>query len=288
MALKILKPTSAGSRGTVLVDRSKLSKVKPKKSLLSTKNKNGGRNFSGRITMRHKGGGLRNRYRVIEFKKSKFGVSGVIETVEYDPNRNSFISLVKYSDGAWAYILAPENAKVGDSVITSLDDSDLSVGSTVMLKHVPQGMFVYAVELVPGEGAKIARSAGTQVQVMGGDKGYVQLKLPSGELRLVKDNCLATIGTVSNSDQKNVKIGKAGRNRRNGVRPTVRGVAMSYKHPHGAGQGKKGRHGPGGPAKDRWGNKLGTRTRKDRKVSSKFIIRRRASVNKFKKYKNII
>lgn len=288
MAIKKLKPTSPGNRNTVLIDRSELSKNGPKKKLTGKKvHSKAGRNSRGVITVRHRGGAVKKKYRQIDFSRDKRGVAGVIETVEYDPNRSAFISLVKYEDGEWRYILSPDEVEVGTKVMAG-EEAPLRPGNALPLKLIPQGMYVHAVELEPGRGAVIARSAGTTVQVMGGDKGYVQLKMPSGELRLVKETCYATIGTVSNPDLKNVKLGKAGRARRKGRRPSVRGVAMSYKHPHAGGQGKSGRHGPGGPAKDRWGNKLGTRTRRDRNTSSKYIIRRRPSKNKFKKYKTVI
>ena len=287
MALKKFKATSPGIRHAVLLDRSGLSKEGPHKSLTKKIKSKSGRNNRGVITTRHKSAGVKKLYREIDFSRDKREVPGVIESVEYDPNRTAFISLVKYADGERKYILSPDDLKVGDEIITSAE-APIRAGNSMPLKRIPQGTYVHAVELKPGEGAKIGRSAGTAIQVMGGDKGYVQLKMPSGEYRLVKEDAYATIGTVSNPDQKNVKYGKAGRKRNKGIRPSVRGVAMSYKHPHGGGQGKSGRHGTGGPAKDRWGNKIGKRTRRDRKTSSKFIIRRRPSKNKFKKYKTVI
>ncbi len=287
MSLKKSKPITSGSRHAVLLDRSKLSKVDPYKPLTTSKKKSAGKNNTGRVTMRHIGGGAKVLYRIVDFKRDKKNIKAIIETVEYDPNRTAFISLVKYADGERRYILTPDTLKIGDEVIAS-EDAPIKVGNALPLKKIPQGMFVHAVELVPGKGAAIARSAGVSVQVMGGDKGYIQLKMPSGEYRLVNEDCYATIGNVSNQDQKNIKLGKAGRKRNKGVRPTVRGVAMSIKHPHAGGQGKGGRHGTGGPKQDLWGNKVGTRTRKDRKPSSKYIIRRRPEKNKFKKYKTII
>jgi large subunit ribosomal protein L2 len=248
---------------------------------------NGGRNNTGKVTMRHQGAGVKKKYRVIDFKRDKFGVEGVVETIEYDPNRTAFIALIKYIDGERRYILSPDDLKIGDKVVSG-DNSPIEPGNAMPLKKIPQGTYVHAVEMYAGKGAIIARSAGTSAQVMGGDKGYVQLKMPSGEYRLVKDVCYATIGLVSNTDQKNVKYGKAGRRRLKGIRPTVRGVAMSIKHPHAGGQGKGGRHGTGGPKKDLWGNPVGKRTRRDKKSSSRLIIRRRAEKNKFKKYKTVI
>jgi large subunit ribosomal protein L2 len=287
VALKKLKPTTAGTRHAIVLDRRELSKVQPFKALTSKLNSKGGRNSSGKTTMRHQGAGVKKNYRVIDFKRDNKGVVGTIETIEYDPNRTAFIALIKYANGDRRYILAPNGLKVGASVVSG-DEAPVEIGNAMPLKRIPQGTFVHAVELYPNEGASIARSAGTSAQVMGGDKGYVQLKMPSGEYRLVKENCYATVGFVSNSEQKNVKLGKAGIKRRKGIRPTVRGVAMSYKHPHGGGQGKGGRHGTGGPKKDLWGNPVGKRTRKDKKMSSKFIIRRRTEKNKFKKYKTVI
>lgn len=287
MALKKFRPITAGTRHAVLLDRRELSDVSAHKSLTTTVKKSGGRNNHGRITVRHRGGGVKKQYRIIDFKRDKHSIKGVVETVEYDPNRTAFIALIKYSDGERRYILCPNNLKVGD-IVESGADAPISIGNATTLSRIPQGTFVHSVELYPGRGAQLARSAGTTVQVMGGDKGYVQLKLPSGELRLVRETCSATIGTVSNPDQKNIKIGKAGRRRNKGVRPTVRGVAMSIKHPHGGGQGKSGRHGTGGPKKDFWGNLIGTRTRREKKITTKFIVRRRSEKNAFKKTKPLI
>jgi large subunit ribosomal protein L2 len=287
MALKKFRPLTPGTRHAILIDRRELSDVQPYKSLVVDLRGKAGRNNQGKITMRHKGSGVKKQYRLIDFKREKRGVEGVIETIEYDPNRTAFIALIKYKDGERRYILAPNDLKVGAKVITS-EDAEVRVGNSMPLKRIPQGTFVHAVEIYPGKGAQLARSAGTSIQVMGGDKGYVQLKMPSGELRLVKETCFATVGTVSNPDQKNVKYGKAGRRRNKGVRPTVRGVAMSIGHPHGGGQGKSGRHGTGGPKKDLWGNLVGKRTRRNRKPTTKFIVRRRQEKNAFKKTKSII
>lgn len=287
MALKKYKPTSPGVRHAVLVDKSGLHKEGPYKPLTKDIRKKAGRNNRGVITTRHKSVGNKKLYRTIDFKRDKKDITAVIETIEYDPNRTAFIALVKYEDGERRYILAPDDVNVGDTIISG-EEAPIRAGNAMPLKRVPQGSYVHAVEFHKGKGAQIGRSAGTSIQVMGGDKGYVQLKMPSGEYRLVKEDAYATVGVVSNQDQKNVKLGKAGKKRKMGVRPTVRGVAMSYKHPHGAGQGKSGRHGTGGPAKDYWGNKVGTRTRKDKNPTSKYIIRRRPAKNKFKKYKTII
>lgn len=287
MALKKYRPITAGSRHAILIDRRELSDVTPHKSLVVSKKGSGGRNNQGRLTIRHRGGGVKRQYRVIDFKRDKRDIKGEVETIEYDPNRTAFIALIKYVDGERRYILAPNNLKVGDK-IESGEKAEISVGNSMPLSKIPQGTFVHAVELYPGKGAQLARSAGTNIQVMGGDKGYVQLKMPSGELRLVRETCYATVGVVSNPDKKNVKLGKAGRRRNKGIRPSVRGVAMSIKHPHGGGQGKSGRHGTGGPKKDYWGNLVGRRTRKGRSVRNKFIIKRRPEKNAFKKNKTVI
>lgn len=288
MALKKLGPKTPGSRHAAIVDKSHLSKKKPEKSLIKPNKKKAGRNNTGKITVRHRGGGVKTKYREIDFKRDKYDIPAEVEALEYDPNRTAFIALLKYADGERRYILAPEGMQAGDKVVSGTKDVPFKVGNTMPLNQIPQGTMVHAVEMWPGQGAILARSAGSSLQVMGGDKGYVQIKMPSGEIRLVKETSMATIGIVSNIDHKNQKLGKAGRKRRKGVRPTVRGVAMSYKHPHGAGQGKKGKATIGGPAKDFWGNKVGKRTRKHRKTTSKFIVRRRPSKHKFKKYKTIV
>ncbi len=287
MALKTFKPKTPSLRNTILVDRSELFKGKPHRALVKKIKRSTGRNNQGRITTRHKGAGVKKLYRLIDFDRSKKDVVGTVERVEYDPNRTAFIALIKYVDGDRKYMLAPDGIKEGDKV-QSGENVSITIGNSLPLNKIPQGTMVHAVELWSGRGAKLARSAGTSVQVMGGDKGYIQLRLPSGEIRLVRENCYATIGTVSNPDQKNVKLGKAGRSRLKGIRPGVRGVAMSIKHPHGGGQGKGGRHGTGGPKKDRWGNLIGTRTRKGKNVNNKFIVKRRAEKNKFKNYKTVI
>jgi len=287
MALKKFKSKTAGTRHAVLIDRRELSKSEPYSKLTKRIQKSAGRNHTGQITMRHQGGGVKSLYRVIDFKRDKHNIAGIIETIEYDPYRTAFIALVKYADGERRYILAPDGLKAGSPVMSG-EEAPIKVGNSMMLKNIPQGTNVHAVELFPSRGASIARAAGTSIQVMGGDKGYVQLKMPSGEFRLVRETCFATIGIVSNVDNINVKLGKAGRKRLKGVRPGVRGVAMSTKHPHGGGQGKGGRHGTGGPKKDRWANLIGKRTRKGKKTTNKFIVKRRAEKNKFKSYKTVI
>jgi large subunit ribosomal protein L2 len=288
MSLKIYKPTTASSRHTVLVDKTGIRKNRPLKSLLTPQKSKGGRNFHGKVTMRHQGGGVKKQYRIIDFLRDKLGVPSVVESIEYDPNRSANIALLKYIDGERRYILAPEGIKVGDQVITGEKDIPIKPGNCLPLKSIPYGTMVHNVELVPGKGGQIGRSAGTTIQIMGGDKKYVQLKMPSGEIRLVREDCRATIGVVGNSDHSNVKLGKAGRSRKMGIRPTVRGVAMSSKHPHGGGQGKSGRHGPGGPSKDRWGNRVGTRTRKNKRTNKYIIQRVSKNKRKVKKYKTII
>jgi large subunit ribosomal protein L2 len=287
MAIKLYKPTTPSRRHTIIVDRSELAKTGPLKSLTRINKKSAGRNNTGRITVRHRGGGVKRKYRTIDFLRDKHGIPAEVEQLEYDPNRTAFLALLKYADGERRYILAPDGVKAGD-VLMSGATAPVEVGNALPLERIPQGTMVHAVEMMPGSGAIIGRSAGSSIQVMGGDQGYIQLRMPSGEIRLVRDTCYATIGPASNPDHKNEKLGKAGTKRRKGFRPAVRGVAMSYKHPHGAGQGKSGRHGTGGPAKDMWGNKVGTRTRKHKNVSSKYIVRRRPSKHKFKKYKTII
>ncbi len=287
MALKSYNATSPGRRHRVIATTKHLTKKAPEKSLLRKTNNINGRNNQGKVTVRHRGGAVKRAYRIIDFKRNKVGVPAIVESVEYDPNRSAHIALLKYKDGERRYILSPEGLEVGAEIVSGTE-VPLNVGNSMPLSKIPQGTMVHAVELLPGSGAKIGRTAGSSIQVMGGDKGYVQLRMPSNEIRLVKETCTATIGVVGNSEHKNQKIGKAGNKRRKGFRPAVRGVAMSYKHPHGGGQGKSGRHGTGGPAKDLWGNKKGTRTRKNRKVTGKFIIRRRPNTNAFKKYKTII
>jgi len=290
MALKKLKPTTSTRRHTVLIDYSKtLTKGKRVEKSLSRNLKNkAGVNAHGHKTVRHKGGRVKRKYRVIDFKRDKYDVPAKVVSIEYDPNRTSNIALLQYADGAKRYIIAPDDVVVGTEVMSG-DNAPIKVGCALPLKKIPSGMFIHNVELTKGKGGILGRSAGTAIQIQGFTKDYAQLKMPSGEIRLIKEDCYATIGTVGNKDIKNVKIGKAGRNRKKGIRPTVRGVAQSGgKHPHGDGQGKGGRHGTGGPAQDPWGNRRGKRTRKNKKTN-KFIIKRRPSKRgrKFKKYKTI-
>ena len=273
MAIKHYKPTTPGLRGMTVLDYSELSKVAPEKSLLEVVKKNAGRNSYGRITVRHKGGGNRRKYRIIDFKRDKEGVATVL-TIEYDPNRSSHIALVEYEDGEKRYILAPVGLKVGDKVEEGAS-ADIKVGNALKLKDIPTGTVVHNVELYPGRGGQLARAAGNSAQLMAKENGFALLRLPSGELRNVSAECRATIGTVGNADHENVKLGKAGRTRHLGIRPTVRGSVMNPNdHPHGGGEGKApiGRPGPCTP----WGKPaLGYKTRNKKKASNKMIVKRR-------------
>ena len=272
MALKHYNPTSPGRRALVLIDRSELHKGRPVKSLTEGLTKSGGRGGGGRIAVRFRGGGAKKLYRLVDFKRRKFGVVGTVERLEYDPNRTAFIALITYADGEQAYILAPQRIAVGDTVI-SAERADIKPGNAMPLKNMPIGTIVHNVEMKIGHGGQLARSAGTYVQLVGRDSGYAQLKLSSGELRIVRGECMATIGAVSNPDKSNESMGKAGRNRWKGIRPHVRGVVMNpVDHPHGGGEGRTsgGRH-PVTP----WGK--GTKGNKTRnnKTSDRMIIRRR-------------
>jgi len=273
MVLKRWKPTTSSLRHKVRVDRSGLAKkTKAPRSLFKKVKYNAGRNNQGRITVRHRGGRVKRKYRIIDFKRNKYGIPGKIVSIEYDPNRTANIALVQYPDGDKRFILAPSGLEVGQTIVASKDEVPLEVGNATLLKNIPSGVYVHSVELYPGRGAQLARSAGAVVQVQGQVGKYVQLKMPSGEIRLVNGNCMATIGTVGNEEHVYEKIGKAGIKRHMGIRPTVRGVAMhAQAHPHGGGEGRTG---TGGPAKDPWGHRKGTRTRKNKRTD-KFIIRRR-------------
>jgi large subunit ribosomal protein L2 len=276
MALKQYKPTTPGQRQLVTVDRSELWKGKPEASLTEGLRKKGGRNNLGRITVRFRGGGHKRRYRMIDFKRNKFDVAATVERLEYDPNRTAFIALVRYEDGEKAYILAPQRLAVGDTVIAG-EKVDIKPGNALPLKNIPVGTVVHNVELKQGKGGQIARSAGTYVQLVGKDQGYAQIRLSSGELRIVRGECMATIGAVSNPDQQNISLGKAGRTRWLGFRPHVRGVAMNpIDHPHGGGEGRTsgGRH-PVTP----WGKPTkGKKTRSNKKTDG--LIMRRRQLNK--------
>ncbi len=274
MALKTFNPTSPGRRGLVMVDRSELWKGQPEKSLTEGLRKSGGRNNTGRITARRIGGGHKRRYRIIDFKRNKFDAPATVERIEYDPNRTAFIALIQYADGEKAYILAPQRLAAGD-VISSGKDCDIKPGNALPLANIPVGTLVHNVEMKPGKGGQMARSAGSYVQLVGKDRGYAQLRMPSGEVRVVRAECLATVGAVSNADQQNIKLGKAGRKRWLGKRPSVRGVAMNpVDHPHGGGEGRTsgGRH-PVTP----WGKPTkGKRTRSNKKTDGLIIRRRHA------------
>ena len=272
MALKTYNPTSPGRRSLVLVDKSDLWKGKPEKSLTEGLRSKGGRNNKGRITARRRGGGHKRRYRVVDFKRLKQNISATVQRLEYDPNRSAFIALIKYEDGELSYIIAPQRLQEGDKVISG-QHADIKPGNAMPMANIPVGTIIHNVEMKVGGGGQIARSAGTYVQLIGKDQGYAQLKLTSGEIRLVRAECMATVGAVSNPDKSNTKLGKAGRNRWLGKRPSVRGVAMNpVDHPHGGGEGRSsgGRH-PVTP----WGvSTKGKRTRNNKKTD-RLIMRRR-------------
>ena len=274
MAIKSYRPTTNGRRGMTTLDYSELTKVAPEKSLLVTLKKNGGRNNQGRITVRHQGGGEKRKYRIIDFKRLKDGIKGTVASIEYDPNRSAHIALINYADGEKRYIIAPKGLKVGDK-IESGDNADIKVGNCLPLKNIPDGTVVCCVELKSGKGAQMARSAGTSVQILGTEGKYTLLRLTSGEVRKVLSTCRAVIGEVGNEDHELVSLGKAGRKRHMGIRPTVRGSVMNPNdHPHGGGEGRApiGRKGPVTP----WGKPaLGYKTRKGKKQSDGLIVRRR-------------
>ena len=273
MATRKINPTSPGQRGMTRADYSEITTSTPEKSLLKSLTKTGGRNNTGRITTRHIGGGHKRQYRIIDFKRNKIGIQGTVMSVEYDPNRNVRICLVNYIDGDKRYILCPEGLNVGDKVISG-PEADIVTGNALPLDVIPLGALVHNIELRPGMGGKMARSAGNSAQVMAKEGDYVTLKLPSSEMRMVRKDCYATIGVLGNSEYKNLSTGKAGRTRYLGIKPTVRGVTMNpVDHPHGGGEGKTG---PGGNPKTPWGKPaLGYKTRNPKKASSKLIVRRR-------------
>jgi large subunit ribosomal protein L2 len=272
MALKSFKPVTQSSRGTILIDRSQLWRGKPVKNLTEGVKRTGGRNNLGRITTRHHGGGHKRRYRIVDFKRRKYDISATVERLEYDPNRTAFIALLKYDDGAQAYIIAPQRLKIGDKVIAG-DRVDIKIGNAMPMRSIPVGTIVHNIEMQPGRGGQMSRAAGSFVQLVGKDRGMALLRLSSGEQRLVSADCMATIGAVSNPDNQNTKIGKAGRSRWLGVRPTVRGVAMNpVDHPHGGGEGRTsgGRH-PVSP----WGQPTKGKRTRNNKRTQKYILRRR-------------
>jgi large subunit ribosomal protein L2 len=272
MALKTFKPTTPSQRQLVIVDRSELWKGDAIKALTEGLRKHGGRNNTGRTTMFHRGGGHKRRYRIVDFKRRKYDMPAVVERLEYDPNRTAFIALVKYKDGELAYILAPQRLKVGDSVVSG-EKVDVKPGNAMPMKNMPVGTIIHNVEMKPGKGGQMARSAGTYAQLVGRDSGYALLKLASGEVRKVRSECMATIGAVSNPDQQNIVIAKAGRSRWLGIRPTTRGVAMNpIDHPHGGGEGRTsgGRH-PVTP----WGKPTKGKKTRHNKATDSLIVRRR-------------
>ena len=273
MAIKKFKPTTPGRRGMTVTDYSVLSNVAPERSLLEPMKHHSGRNNTGRITVRHHGGGNRTKYRVVDFKRNKLDVPATVKTLEYDPNRSANIALIEYEDGVKSYIIAPEGMKVGD-VIMNGPNADIKPGNCLPFSAIPVGTVIHNIELYPGKGAQLVRSAGNMAQLMAKENGYALVRLPSGEMRNVPLNCVATVGQVGNIDHENVNLGKAGRKRHMGWRPTVRGSVMNpCDHPHGGGEGKSpvGRPGPVTP----WGKPaLGYKTRKHHNRSDKFIVKR--------------
>lgn len=274
MAIKKYKPITPGQRGMTVSAFDEITKTTPEKSLTVTLKKHAGRNVRGKITVRHRGGGYRPKYRIIDFKRTKDGVPGKVSAIEYDPNRSANIALIVYADGEKRYIIAPNKIKVGD-VIVSGPDADIKVGNALPLKNIPVGTVIHNIELKPGRGAQMVRSAGNGAQLMAKEGDYAQVRLPSGEVRKIRIECRATIGEVGNLDHENIKIGKAGKKRHMGIRPTVRGSVMNPNdHPHGGGEGRApiGRKGPVTP----WGKPaLGLKTRKKNKASDKYIVKRR-------------
>ena len=274
MPVKNYKSMTSGQRGMSTLINDVLTKATPEKSLVITLKKNGGRNNQGKITLRHRGGGAKRKYRLIDFKRLKDGIVGTVSSIEYDPNRTANIALITYADGEKRYILAPNGIKVGDK-IESGENADIKVGNNLPLNKIPEGTLVHNVELKPGKGGQLARSAGSSVQILGSEGKYVLIRLNSGEVRKVLGICRATIGVVGNLDHELVNIGKAGRKRHMGIKPTVRGSVMNPNdHPHGGGEGRApiGRKGPVTP----WGKPaLGYKTRKNKKASNKLIVRRR-------------
>ena len=274
MALKKYKPNTPSMRQLVLVDRKELWSGKPLKELTEGLSRTGGRNCHGRITTHHIGGRHKRRYRIIDFKRTKLDMPAVVERIEYDPNRTAFIALIKYDDGQFSYIVAPQRLSVGDVIVSASEKADVKPGNSMLLANIPVGTVIHNIELKAGKGAQIVRSAGTYAQYVGRDTGVAIIRLCSGEVRMIPLSCRAVIGAVSNPDKKNISLGKAGRSRWLGIRPTVRGVAMNpVDHPHGGGEGKTaaGRH-PVTP----WGKHTkGMKTRNRKKASSKFIVTRR-------------
>lgn len=278
MPIKRVKARSSGIRQTIVIDYKKsLTTSSPEKSLLCTLKKHSGRNNEGKITVRHHGGGTRKKYRIVDFKRDKINKVATVKTIEYDPNRTAFISLVSYEDGEKRYIITPKDLKVGDKILSSNELIDIRVGNALPIQFIPEGTFVHNIELMPGKGGQMIRSAGTSAQILGKDETgkYTIIKLSSGEVRKILNSCMATIGVVSNGDHNLVVIGKAGTNRHRGIRPTVRGSVMNPNdHPHGGGEGRSsiGHDAPRTP----WGKRhMGVKTRNSKKSSSSLIVRRR-------------
>ena len=274
MATKKFRPTTPSLRNMTVSDFAEITKKTPEKSLLATKKKNAGRNSYGRITVRHQGGGNRQKYRIIDFKRKKDNMEATVIGIEYDPNRTANIALIEYTDGERAYILAPQGLTDGDKVVSG-ETADIKPGNCMPISNIPVGTMIHNIELNPGQGGKLVRSAGQEAQLMAKEGKYAHVRLPSGEMRLILARCRATIGTIGNADYENMKIGKAGRKRHMGIRPTVRGSVMNpVDHPHGGGEGRApvGHAGPMTP----WGKPaLGYKTRNKKKLSNKFIVKRR-------------
>ncbi len=274
MAIKKYNPTSPARRFMTVSDFAEITKKSPERSLLAKKDKHAGRNSYGRITVRHRGGGNRRKYRIIDFKRNKDGMNATVIGIEYDPNRSANIALIQYEDGVKAYIIAPLGLKDGD-VVVSGTGADIKPGNALFIKDIPVGTLIHNIELYPGKGAQLVRSAGSSAQLMAKENGYAQVRLPSGEVRMIRLDCKATIGIIGNQQHENISIGKAGRKRHMGWRPTVRGVVMNPNdHPHGGGEGKSpiGRPAPVTP----WGKPaLGLKTRKHKNRTNKFIVKRR-------------
>lgn len=274
MPIKAYKPTTPSRRGMSVLSFEEITKKTPEKSLLAPIKKYSGRNNTGKITVRHHGGGNRRKYRIIDFKRNLADVPATVIGIEYDPNRSANIALIQYENGAKAYIIAPQKLNVGDKIVSG-KDADIKPGNCMPLEYIPVGTFIHNIELYPGKGAQLVRSAGMGAQLMAKENGYAQVRLPSGEVRMIRLNCKATVGIVGNTDHENVKIGKAGKTRHLGIRPTVRGSVMNpCDHPHGGGEGKSpvGRPGPVTP----WGKPaLGYKTRSKKNKSNKFIVKRR-------------
>ena len=274
MAIRVYKATTNGTRQRSVLTSDELTKTAPQKSLVVTKKKTDGRNNQGKITVRHRGGGVKRKYRLVDFKRNKDGITAIVKSIEYDPNRSANIALIAYKDGERAYIIAPKDLHVGD-VVVSGKDADIKVGNALPIENIPVGTFIHNIELKPGKGGQLAKSAGASAQILGREDKYVLVRLASGETRKILGTCRATVGVVGNEDYSLVKVGKAGRTRYKGIRPTVRGSVMNPNdHPHGGGEGRApvGRSGPMTP----WGKPaLGKKTRKNKKESNKYIVSRR-------------